>query len=228
MSDEPLRPDDEDRVRRAWLARLGMPVHLDFPLFPVEGVFEQAPGASVAVGELATGRLALGDELEAVGYGAAPVPVRVARIEQPDTLRREVHDAALGTAGQHYGLTLEHDPSSPLVPGQCLAPAGRLASAASVEASVWVVPVDDWPIAEAERRFVLAELAEGRGLGLFFHARAVAARASEAWRPVPGREYRLRFELAEPVPLYDGARFGLLYETLTVGVGFVASAATPR
>jgi translation elongation factor EF-Tu-like GTPase len=211
--------DDGTRVR--WLARLGTFVDLDFPFFPVAEVFDQGPGATVAVGELGTGRIALGDELTAIGYLPSPVAVRVVRIEQPDTIRREVHDAALAVAGQHYGLTLEHDPATKIVPGQAIAPAGRLRTARAIDADVWVAPADEWPVSEDDRRFVLGELAEGRGLNLFFHTHAVAARAVDPWRPEPGLEYRLRFELAEAVPLYDGARFGLRYETLTTGAGFV-------
>jgi translation elongation factor EF-Tu-like GTPase len=219
VSDGPAAGDGV--TRRRWLARLGAAADLGYPFFAVAEVFGRSPGVTVAVGELATGRVVLGEELEAVGYAPGPAAARVARIERPDALRREVADAAVAVAGQHYGLTLEHDPASPIVRGQGLAPAGRLRAARGIEADVWVVPDDDWPIAEGERRIVLGELAEGRGLRLFFHTRATGARAVGAWRPESGREGRARFELDEPVPLYEGARFGLLYETLTVGAGFV-------
>lgn len=211
----------DDRIKRAWLERLGRPVELDFAFFAVEEVYARRPGVTVAAGELGAGALAPGIELEAVGYAGAPTPVRVARIEEPDPVRRTVGEAALALAGGHYGLTLEHDDSASIVRGQCLAPAGRLRAERAIDAAVWIIPSEDWPIADDERERVLAELAESRSLYLFFHTRAVAARATPDWAPMAGREYRLRFELAEPVPLYDGARFGVRYDTLTVGAGFV-------
>ena len=80
---------------------------------------------------------------------------------------------------------------------------------------------EDLPCVPEEQRAILAEIAAGRGLGLFFHTRTVAARAATTWHPELGEEYRLAFDLAAPVPLYEGARFGITFKGLTVGVGFV-------
>jgi hypothetical protein len=64
----------------------------------------------------------------------------------------------------------------------------------------------------------------GNGLELFVHSRAVSARTVEIWRPVLGGESALSFELDAPVAIYPGTRFGLRYEGLTFGAGFVRTA----
>ena len=64
--------------------------------------------------------------MECVGYAPAPILVRVLRVDRPDALGRGVNPVAEGVAGDVLGLMLEHDAASEIVPGQCLAPAGRL------------------------------------------------------------------------------------------------------
>jgi translation elongation factor EF-Tu-like GTPase len=220
MEDGPLSTGASER-RSRWLARLGHPVDLDYAFFAIGDVFRPAPGQTVAAGELGTGRVVAGDLLEAVGYGAVALSVRVARVERPDPLGRGVSEVPEGVAGDVLGLTLEHDPSAEIVVGQGLAPEGRLRAVSRVEAELWIVTAEDLPCVPAEQRAILDDLTTGRGLDLFFHTRAVPARAPAGWRPELGEEYRLAFDLSCPVPLYDGARFGLRYKGLTIGVGFV-------
>ena len=119
------------------------------------------------------------------------------------------------------GITLEHAARAVIVAGQGLAPANCLRAASRIEGDVWIVTAADLPCLPDEQRGILEELASGRGLEMFLHTRCVAARVEGEWRPELGAEYRLAFELSEAVPLYAGARFGLRYEGLTVGVGFV-------
>jgi translation elongation factor EF-Tu-like GTPase len=207
--------------RRRWLTRLGQPVYLDYPFFAIGDVFRRAPGRTVATGELGTGRIAAGDDLECSGYVAAPISVRVLRVDRPDSVHRGVSEVAEGVAGDVLGVTLEHDASSEIVPGQCLAPAGRLRTPSIVEGDVWIVTADDLPCIPEERRAILDDLATGQGLELFFHTRAVPARVRGAWRPELGEEYRLAFDVPTPIPVYEGARFGVRYRGLTVGAGFV-------
>ena len=209
----------EDEIRRAWLARLGRPIVLDFTLLPVGDVFRQAADRTVALGELGAGRVAAGDRLDAVGVAPAPVPVRVLRVEQPAP--GGVTAVEAGEAGQVLGVTLEHAPGAAIVPGQCLAPPGRLALAASVAADVWVLPASDLPGSPLEQRRLLEAAAEGRDLELVFHSRPVAARPSTPWRPELGVEYRVAFELAHPVALYPDTRFALKHAGLTFGAGIV-------
>jgi elongation factor Tu len=211
----------EGELRRDWLARLGRPVALDHAFFAVDGVYPKGEGVTVVTGELGTGRAAVGDALEAVGYAEAPVPVRVARVERPVPLVRGVEEVVEAEAGDVVGLTLEHAAGARLVKGQCLAPPGRLRTASRVEADVWAVPAYDLPGTPEEQLHLIDEVAAGRGLELFFHTRAVPARSEVPWRPELGAERRLRFALEEAVPLYPGARFGLRYGGLTFGAGFV-------
>ena len=210
-------------IRRAWLARLGRPIALDFPFFAVDDAFAVGGGRTVALGELGTGRVAAGDALEAVGLGPAPVPVVVARVERPAPDGRGVVPVAAGEAGETLGLTLEHAPGAAVVAGQCVAPPGRLAAAATLDAEVWVLSADDLPGSPVELRRMLADVAQGRGLELFVHTRPVAARAAR-WRPELGAEYGLTLTLAHPVAVYPGARFALRYAGLTFGVGTVERA----
>jgi translation elongation factor EF-Tu-like GTPase len=220
MADEPLSAEAAKR-RSRWLTRLGQPVHLDYPFFAIGEVFRRAPGRTVATGELGTGRVAAGDALECFGYSEAPIPVRVLRVDRPDSLHRGVSEVAEGVAGDVLGLALEHDAAREVVPGQCLAPAGRLRTLSIVEGDVWIVTADDIPCVPEERRAMLDDLASGRGLELYFHTRAVEARVRGAWRPELGEEYRLMFDVPAPIPVYDGARFGVRYRGLTIGAGFV-------
>jgi translation elongation factor EF-Tu-like GTPase len=212
---------DTERIRRAWLARLGTPIALDFPLFPVEDAFPRGHGVTVALGELATGRVVAGDALEAVGVAFEPVPVEVRAIERPAAGGRGVEPVVAALAGGAFGLTLGHAPEHVVVSGQCLAPHGRLSSAATVAADVWMLGEDDLPGTPVELRRMLADVAAGRALDLFFHTRSVAARCAIGWTPVLGAEARVRFDLAHPVALYPGVRFAVRYDGLVVGVGVV-------
>jgi translation elongation factor EF-Tu-like GTPase len=207
--------------RQAWLARLGRPVDLDYPFFAIGDVFPQGPSRTIATGELGTGRVAAGDVLEAVGYAPSPIRVRVARVERPDAQGRGVTEVSEGVAGDVLGLTLEHDASSEVVLGQCLAPSGRLRALSVVDADVWIVTPDDLPCIPEEQREILDAVAAGRGLDLYFHTREVPARARGEWRPALGEEYRVVFDLAVPVAVYEGARFGLRHRGLTIGAAFV-------
>jgi translation elongation factor EF-Tu-like GTPase len=223
MSDD--RQRDEELVRRRWLERLGRPADLDFPFFAVEEDYPRGPTVTVVAGELGTGAVRAGDELEAVGLAPAPFPVRVAAVERPLAERGGVERIAAGAAGEVLGLTLEHTAEHRPVAGQCLAPAGRLALASRVEAEVWVLPADSTPGSSYEHRLMLEAVEAGRGLELFFHTRAVVARAEGAWQPRLGAEYRAAFRLERPVALYPGTRFALRYEGLVFGAGFVVDSA---
>lgn len=213
--------DSDEQIRRRWLARLGQAVDLSFPFFPIAGVHARGAGLTIVTGELATGRIAVGDELEAAGYRDDPLTVRVVRIERPDEHLRAVGAIERAVAGDVLGLTLAHDAETTLEPGQCVAPAGRLRVSSRVEADVWIVPADDLPVGPGDARRLLEELAAGRGPELFFYSRAIAARVDGPWSPQSGVEYRLGFTLERPVALHDGARFGLTLEGLTIGAGFV-------
>jgi len=210
----------EDEIRCTWLARLGRPVALDFAFLAVGDAFPQAADRTVALGELGAGRVVPGDRLEAVGLAPAPVPVRVARVEQPAP-GGGVTATDAGEAGQVLGLTLEHAPGAAIVPGQCLAPPGRLALAAAVAAEAWILPAGDLPGSPLEQRRLLEAAAEGRDLELVFHSHPVAARPAETWRPELGAEYRIAFDLAHPVALYPDTRFALRHTGLTFGAGIV-------
>ena len=218
-----MTPRTEEEIRRDWLARLGRPVALDFAFFAVDEAFAEGAGRTIALGELGTGRVAPGDALEAVGIEAEPVAVRVARVDEPAAEGRGVVTRDAGEAGRVLALALEHDPAAAVVPGQCLAPAGRLAAATAIAADVWIAPAGDLPGSGVEQRRLLRDLAAGRGLELFFHTRPVEARPIAVWEPRFGAEYRLAFDLAHPVALYPRARFALHYEGLPFGAGFVRS-----
>jgi len=206
--------------RSRWLARLGEPVDLDYTFFAVGEVFPRSPGRTVVTGELGTGHIGPNDELEAVGYGPAPVPVRVERVERPHPVTGAIVEVDRGNAGDVLGLTLAHEPALGLVIGQCLASTGRLRAATVVEADVWIVEAADLPCIPEEQTALFDEIGEGRGLELFFHTRSVSARMRGEWRPALGEEYRLTFDLAAAVPLYEGARFGVRARGLTIGIGF--------
>lgn len=212
-----------DEIRRRWLERLGRPVELDFALFVVDDVFPRGEGRAVALGEVGTGRIAAGDELEAVGVAPEPTLVRVALVEQPSPDSAGVVAVEAADAGQSYALTLEIAAGATLAPGQCLAPRGRLAQATAIDAEVWILPVDLLPGSPFEQRRLLADAAAGRGLDAVFHTRPVAARPTVDWRPALGAEYRLAIELAHPVALYPATRFALRYEGLVFGAGVVIS-----
>lgn len=216
-----MTPRTTDEIRRSWLERLGRPADLDFAFFAVGEVYPQDAIHTVALGELGTGRIAPADALEAVGLGTTPVPVRVARVDEPASDGRGVVTRDAGEAGQVLALVLEHEAGAAIAPGQCLAPAGRLTAATAITADIWLVPPGDLPGSPVEQRRLLRAIVEGRGLDLFVHTRPVAARPIAIWQPELGAEYRLAFDLAHPVAVYRNARFALRYEGLTFGAGFV-------
>lgn len=216
---------DPETIRRRWLERLGRPVHLAFPFAAVEDVFPRGRGVSMASVEIGAGSISIGDRLVAAGYTAAPVPVMVAGIDLPVPERRGVQPVERATAGAVVGLDLRHDPSSAVLPGQCLAPAGRLAVASGFEADVWCLAASELPGSPGEQQALCDAIASGTGLDVFVHARALGARTREPWRPSLGDEAVVRIELSAPVAVYPGTRFGLRYEGLTFGAGFVRAGA---
>ncbi len=221
MENSERTPED---IRREWLAKLGREIELDYPFFPVEDAFVQGPTRTVAVGELCSGTVVAGDELEAVGILSVPTRVVVTGVTRPrDGTGVEPVVAAL--PGGAYALTLDHASSERVVFGQCLAPPGALSASATVSADVWVVSADDLPGSALEHRRMLEEVAVGRGLELFFHTRAVEGRALERWAPSLGAEYRLTFELGHSVALFPEARFALRHSGLTIGAGIVRTLA---
>jgi len=212
--------DDQDAVRRRWLARLGRSAELDYPLLLVSNVWRPSPGVSIATCEVASGRVSPGDTLEASGYIDAPLEVRVMRIERADDAQTVV-TALAADAGQIVGVTLAHDAASSVEPGQCVAPPGRITTTREISADVWLLSEPEVDVSGSDKRRLLRHLVYGQGLELFFHTRSVPASPLAAWTPQFGREYALGFRLAETVPLYEGTRFGVRYEGLTVGAGFV-------
>lgn len=216
---------DTAKVRRRWLERLGQPVSLDFPFAAIEDVFRIAPGVTVATVEVGSGTLATSDRLDAVGFAATPASVEIVRIEAPRPENRDVTEIAFAAAGSIVGLHLAHDPEAAIVAGQCLAPAGRLESSARFEADVWCLSPDELPGTPAEQRQMCEAIEAGQGLELFFHSRSVPARNVDGpWRPALGAETVSTFELEAPVAIYPGVRFGVRYEALTFGAGFVRAA----
>lgn len=215
---------DLDSIRRRWLERLGQPVTLDFPFAAIEEVFPVSPGIAIATVEIGAGSISVSDRLEAVGHWPFPIAVEILRIEAPVPERREVEEVAFAIAGSVVGLQLAHDPESQIRAGQCLAPGGKLALVSVFNADVWSLPPEDLPGDAREQAAMCDAIEAGSGLELFMHTRAVSARSRETWRPSLGRESRLAFDLDAPVAIYPGTRFGLCYEGLTFGAGFVLDA----
>lgn len=215
---------DAHDVRRRWLERLGQPVQLDFPFAAIEAVYPVSSGISIATVEIGSGSITMSDRLEAVGTSPVPVAVEVVRIEAPVPERRDVTEVAFATAGSVVGLQLAHDPATSIFAGQCLAPAGRLSSARSFAAEVWCLPPEDLPGTALEQHSLCDAIEAGSGLELFVHTRPVPASSREKWRPMLGRDTTLTFDLDWTVALYPGTRFGLSYEGLTFGAGFVRAA----
>ena len=216
--------NDLDSIRRRWLERLGQPVQLDFPFAAIEAVYPFSSGISIATVEIGSGSITTSDRLDAVGFSPIPIAVEVVRIEAPVPERRDVTEVAFATSGSVVGLQLAHDPGTSIHAGQCLAPAGRLQSALSFVADVWCLPPEDLPGTALEQHSLCDAIEAGSGLELFVHTRAVPARSRETWRPSLGRDATLTFELDASVALYPGTRFGLCYEGLTFGAGFVRAA----
>ena len=215
---------DTHDIRRRWLERLGQPVQLDFPFAAIEEVFPVSPGFSIATVEIGAGSISMSDRLEAVGHWQHAIAVEVLRIEAPVPERRDVEEVAFAIAGSVVGLQLAHDPEALVRAGQCLAPAGTLASVSTFAADVWCLPPEDLPGDALEQAALCDSIEAGSGLELFIHTRAVSARSRESWRPSLGRESTLTFDLDAPVAIYPGTRFGLCYEGLTFGAGFVLDA----
>jgi len=215
---------DLDSIRRRWLERLGQPAILDFPFAAIEEVFPVTAGISIAMVEVGSGSISVSDRLEAVGFAPWSTDVEVLRIESPVPERREVSEIAFAAAGSVVGVHLAHDPASSVIAGQCLAPAGRLEARTRVAADIWCLPPEELPGTPPEQQALCDAITAGHGLEVFVHTRAVRARACTMWRPSLGAETELEFELDAPVAIYPGTRFGLCYEGLTFGAGFVRAA----
>jgi len=186
--------------------------NMDKPLLmSVESTFTIAGRGTVVTGTIDQGKVKTGDEVELVGYSKKNTKTTITGIE---TFRKTLD---YGEAGDNIGLLVRSLQREDIFRGQVICKPGSLTLHQNVEASIYVLKVDE---GGRKKPFI-----NGYRPQCFIRTADVAA---DIYLPetvkmaLPGDNLVVKMRLGFPLPVSTGLRFALREGGRTIAAGVIA------
>jgi len=178
-------------------------------LMAIEDVFSIEGRGTVATGRIERGVIKVGEEVEIVGLGPAPVKTTCTGVEM---FRKELGE---GRAGDNVGCLLRGVKREDIQRGQVLAKPGSITPHTKFEAEVYCLSKD-----EGGRH---TPFFSGYRPQFYFRTTDVTGTANlvGAEMCMPGDNVKVEVELHKPIAMDDGVRFAIREGGRTVGSGVV-------
>lgn len=178
-------------------------------LMAIEDVFSIEGRGTVATGRIERGVVKVGEEVEIVGLGEAPVKTTCTGVEM---FRKEMES---GQAGDNVGCLLRGVKREDIQRGQVLAKPGSINPHTKFEAEVYCLSKD-----EGGRH---TPFFSGYRPQFYFRTTDVTGTANliGAEMCMPGDNVKVEVEMHKPIAMDDGVRFAIREGGRTVGSGVV-------
>ncbi|PIA14140.1 mitochondrial translation elongation factor TU [Coemansia reversa NRRL 1564] len=191
---------------------------LDKPfLMPVEDIFSIAGRGTVVTGRVERGKIAKGQELEVVGYGA-PFKTILTGIEM---FHKQLD---FGQAGDNMGALLRGVKRESLHRGQVLAIPGSIKSHKKFIASLYILTEAEGgrhtPFSDNYRPQLFVRTSDVTAV--LTHKRGPNGEDPENMMVMPGDNVSMQCELLFDIPIEKGMRFTIREGSRTVGTGVVS------
>ena len=179
-------------------------------LMPVEGVFSIAGRGTVATGRIEKGQIKIGEPVQLIGLGEAPIDTTVTGIEM---FRKNLDQ---GQAGDNAGLLLRGVKKEDVVRGMVIAKPGSITPHKKFKAQVYVLSKDEGgrhsPFFNGYRPQFYFRTTDVTGVVTLPEGREMV---------MPGDDVTLEVSLIAPIAMEKDLRFAIREGGRTVGSGIV-------